>query len=74
MVESHDTVAKAFKCFLNAYGKGGVKLVIQANQMLAAGAGGISLFSSECGPDLLLNQIQQKCMDNIMHLFEVLVL
>ena len=48
-----------------------MKLAIQANQMLAAGAGGISSFGSEHGPDLLLNHIQQKHMDNIMHLFEV---
>ena len=74
-VESHDTVAKAFEHFLSVYGRGSTKnLAIQANQMLAAGAGGISSFGSECGPDLLLNRIQQKHMDNVTYFFEVPVL
>ena len=72
VVESHDVVAKVFECFLNVHRRGSAKLVIQANQMLAAGAGRISSFGLEHGPNLLLNHIQQKCMDNVMHLFEVL--
>ena len=70
-IELHGAVVKAFERFSNAHRRGGAKLAIQANQMLAAGAGGISLFGSERGPDLLLNRVQQKRMDNVTRLFEV---
>ena len=70
-VESNDVVAKAFERFLSAYGRGRAKIAIQATQMLAVGASGISSFGLERGPDLLLNHIEQQYMDNITRLFEV---
>lgn len=71
-VESHDAVAKAFQRFSSAYGRSGKKhLAVQVNKTLAAGVGEISSFGSECGPDLLLNCIQQQRVDNVTRLFEV---